>query len=402
MLQLAILGYGNIGAGVAKVLTAKKEMITARVGQEINIKYILDLRNFPGDPFEDKVIHDVNIIINDPEVALVVETMGGTRPAYDFVKAALLAGKNVSTSNKELVAKHGAELLKIAQEHNENFLFEASVGGAIPIIRPLNQCISGDEVLEITGILNGTTNFILTKMAREGSEFEDVLKEAQALGYAERNPAADIEGKDAARKIAILASMAYGKQVDSDSLYTEGVTNISATDMKYAKELGMSIKMFGMYRKTKEGVIVMVSPVIVGPGHPLYAVSDVMNGVLVRGDMTGELMFYGAGAGQLPTATAVVADVIDEAKHLGKNVQKPWSPEVLKVLDYRKLEHRFLVRIKGEFEAQREKIRAEFGQVKPLHVKEGEFAIVTEKMPEEVFEQKKEKLVGVVKKIRME
>lgn len=403
MLQLAILGYGVIGSGVAQVLAAKKNVIASRVGQEINIKYILDLRDFPEDPLGDKIVHNIDIILNDSEVSLVVETMGGTKPAYDYVKAALLAGKSVSTSNKELVAKHGAELLAIAQEKHINFLFEASVGGAIPIIRPLNECVSGDEVLEITGILNGTTNFILTKMEREGSEFEDVLKQAQALGYAERNPSADIEGKDAARKIAILASMAYGNQVEADEVYTEGITKISAIDMSYAKAFCMSIKLFGTCMKKGEELYVMVCPTLVDSSHPLYTVNDVMNGVLVRGDMTGELVFYGAGAGKLPTATAVVADVIDEAKHPKQTVMKPWNPQKIKIADYKKLEHRFMLRLKGNINDRRAELTAVLGEINQVisTVTEGEFAVLTEKMTEETLEHKLNQMDGVITKIRL-
>ncbi|MGN0299337.1 MAG: homoserine dehydrogenase [Lachnospiraceae bacterium] len=403
MLQLAILGYGTIGAGVAQVLLQKKQVVTAKAGQEIDIKYILDLRDFPGDPLEDKVIHDVNIILNDPEVSLVVETMGGTKPAYNFVKAALLAGKSVATSNKELVAKYGAELLQIAQEKQINFLFEASVGGAIPIIRPLNECISGDDVMEITGILNGTTNFILTKMAKEGLEFEDVLKQAQALGYAERNPAADVEGKDACRKIAILASMAYGYQVNEENVYTEGITKITAVDMQYAESFGLAVKLFGTCRKVGNEVYVMVCPMLVAPSHPLYAVNDVMNGVLVRGDFTGELMFYGAGAGKLPTATAVVADIVDEAKNLNKTVMKPWKAEALQVADYRRLEHRFMVRLQGNAQDRAEEIKEVFGTVTDIAatVAENEFAVLTDIMTEEKFEHKINQIDGLISRIRL-
>ena len=245
MLNVSVLGYGTVGSGVVEVLHTNKESIAKKAGQELNVKYILDLRDFPGDPFADKVVHDFNIIVNDPEVQIVVETMGGVKPAYDFVKACLEAGKSVCTSNKELVAKHGAELLAIAKDKNVNFFFEASVGGGIPIIRPINECVTGDVIEEISGILNGTTNYILSKMSTDGSDFDSVLKDAQDKGYAERNPEADVEGYDACRKIAILTSLAYGKQVDFEDIYTEGITKITDVDIKYAKALGASIKIFG-------------------------------------------------------------------------------------------------------------------------------------------------------------
>ena len=279
MIKVAIMGYGTIGSGVYEVLTGNRDKIAANVGQEVQVKYILDLRDFPGSPVEDKIVHDFQVIADDPEVQIVVETMGGLNPAYPFVKTCLEAGKNVVTSNKALVATHGTELLAIAREKQVNFQFEASVGGGIPIIRPLYECLMGEQIQEITGILNGTTNFILTKMDKEGASFDAVLKEAQELGYAERNPEADVEGYDTCRKIAILTAMATGKEVDFEDIQTEGITKITDVDFKYADKMGTSIKLFGTSRMNGDQVFAWVAPLMIGKSHPLYAVNDVFNGI---------------------------------------------------------------------------------------------------------------------------
>ena len=300
MVKVAIMGYGTIGSGVYEVLTGNRDKIAANVGQEVQVKYILDLRDFPGSPVEDKIVHDFQVIADDPEVQIVVETMGGLNPAYPFVKTCLEAGKNVVTSNKALVAAHGTELLAIAREKKVNFQFEASVGGGIPIIRPLYECLMGEQIQEITGILNGTTNFILTKMDKEGASFDAVLKEAQELGYAERNPEADVEGYDTCRKIAILTAMATGKEVDFEDIQTEGITKITDVDFKYADKMGTSIKLFGTSRMNGDQVFAWVAPLMIGKSHPLYAVNDVFNGIMVKGNMLGTSMFYGSGAGRLP------------------------------------------------------------------------------------------------------
>ena len=315
MINIAVLGYGTVGSGVVEVINKNHASINKRAGQEVNIKYVLDLRDFPGDPVEKVLVHDYNVIVNDPEVKIIVEVMGGIKPAYDFTKQALEAGKSVCTSNKELVAAHGAELLAIAKANKVNFLFEASVGGGIPIIRPLNQSLTADEITEITGILNGTTNYILSKMTDEGKSFEEVLKRAQEKGYAERNPEADVEGYDACRKIAILTSLALGKQVDYQDIYTEGITKITKTDIEYAKALHASIKLLGTSKWEDDGKIYsMVAPFMIDSDHPLGHVNGVFNGIFVNGNMLGDTMFYGKGAGKLPTASAVVADVIDALK----------------------------------------------------------------------------------------
>ena len=327
MIQIAVLGYGTVGSGVAEVLTRNQKIIDERAGEEIRIKYVLDLRDFPGDPIQEKIVHDYDIVVNDPEVRIVVEVMGGVNPAFDFVKRALEAGKSVCTSNKELVARHGVELLKIAREHHVNFFFEASCGGGIPIIRPMVTSLTGDKIDEITGILNGTTNYILSEMAAEDSEFDVVLKEAQDKGYAERNPAADVEGFDACRKIAILSSLAYGKYVDFEDIYTEGITKITSADIQYAKSWGASIKLLATSRIVDGRVYAMVSPVMLDANDPLYSVNGVFNAIFVHGNMLGDAMFYGSGAGKLPTASAVVGDVVDAARHPEGNGMMAWSEE---------------------------------------------------------------------------
>ena len=348
MIKVAVLGYGNIGSGVVQVLLKNKETIAKKAGDEIVPACVLDLRDFPGDVMEDKVVKDINLIPQNPEISIVVETMGGTKPAYAFVKACLEAGKHVATSNKELVAAHGPELLEIAKAHHVSFLFEASVGGGIPIIRPLVSSITSDAVTEITGILNGTTNYMLTKMSEDGLDYDAVLEDAQERGYAERNPAADVEGHDARRKIAILSSLAFGKYVDYEDVYTEGITKITSADFAYAKVLGSRIKLFGTSKKKDDGSIsTMVCPVMITNEHPLFAVNDVMNAILVRGESMGDLMFYGAGAGKLPTASAVVADVVNAARNPKITEIAPYEPGKMTVSDHLKSTHSYFVRVKG-------------------------------------------------------
>ena len=348
MIKVAVLGYGNIGSGVVQVLLKNKETIAKKAGDEIVPACVLDLRDFPGDVMEDKVVKDINLITQNPEISIVVETMGGTKPAYAFVKACLEAGKHVATSNKELVAAHGPELLEIAKAHHVSFLFEASVGGGIPIIRPLVSSITSDAVTEITGILNGTTNYMLTKMSEDGLDYDAVLEDAQERGYAERNPAADVEGHDARRKIAILSSLAFGKYVDYEDVYTEGIKKITSADFAYAKVLGSRIKLFGTSKKKDDGSIsTMVCPVMITNEHPLFAVNDVMNAILVRGESMGDLMFYGAGAGKLPTASAVVADVVNAARNPKITEIAPYEPGKMTVSDHLKSTHSYFVRVKG-------------------------------------------------------
>ncbi len=399
MIKIAILGYGTIGSGVVEVLDTNRESIAKRAGDEIEVKYILDLRDFPGDPMEGKVIHDYGIIAEDPEIQVVVEAMGGVEPAYTFVKRALLAGKSVTTSNKALVAKHGAELIAIAKEQGINFLFEASVWGGIPIIRPLNSSLTADEIQEITGILNGTTNYMLSKMTFEGLEFDDVLKDAQSRGYAEADPTADIEGYDACRKIAILTSLVCGQQVDFEEIYTEGITKITAADIRYAKAMGRAIKLLATSRKTEEGYCAMVAPFMLAQGHPLYNVNDVFNAIFVHGNVLGDAMFYGSGAGKLPTASAVVADIVDIAKHLHKHILISWSSRKLDLVDYKQAESRFFVRTTKE----KEEIQKAFGNVEFVEAEgiSGETGFLTEVMAEEAFAQKASVLGDILQRIRV-
>ena len=400
MVQVAIMGYGTIGSGVAEILDQNADQIKKGCGQDVALKYVLDLRDFPGSPVEDKIVHDFQVIEQDPEVSVVVETMGGLNPAYPFVKASLLAGKHVVTSNKALVAANGTELLAIAKEKNVKFFFEASVGGGIPIIRPLNQSLTADEIDEITGILNGTTNYMLTKMDTSGADYDAVLKEAQDKGYAERHPEADVEGYDACRKIAILTSLAYGMQVDYEDIHTEGITHITETDFKYAKAMNMGIKLLGTSRREEDGLFALVAPMMIAHDHPLYSVNDVFNAILVKGNALGDVMFYGKGAGKLPTASAVVSDVVDEVKHMGTHIMTIWQPQKLHLVEYTLYKSRFFVRAKNGTE---DKARVLFGNIAICHAEgvDGEYGFVTEPMTVGDFEEKKSQLDGFIARIFM-
>lgn len=352
MISVAIMGHGTVGSGVAEILTTHKQKLFKAVGEELYVKHILDLREFPDSPLADRFTKNFEDIVNDIEVRVVVEVMGGTNPAYDFVKRCLQAGKSVVTSNKELVAKHGAELLAVAKENNANFLFEASVGGGIPIIRPLSQCLVANEVDEIAGILNGTTNFIFGKMINDNMDFSDALKLAQDLGYAERNPEADIEGHDACRKICILASLAFGKHIYPDNVYTKGISEITLDDVKYADSLNHVIKLIGDVKKTEDGKLdIMVAPMLLSKDCILSDINDVFNGILVKGDCTGDVMFYGKGAGKLPTASAVVADVVDCAKHLKARKRIFWTDsDGSQVASYKDSKTAMYIRVAGKGE----------------------------------------------------
>ena len=404
MVNIAVMGYGTVGSGVVEVLNLNHSVITQRAGDEINVKYVLDLRDFPGDPIQEKIIHDFETIVNDPEILIVVEVMGGIEPAYTFVKRCLEAGKSVATSNKALVAKHGAELLSIARERNINFLFEASVGGGIPIIRALNSSMTADVIEEITGILNGTTNYMLTKMFYEGADYDEVLKEAQDKGYAERNPEADVEGYDACRKIAILSSLISGQQVDFEDIYTEGITKVSRKDMMYAKKMGMTIKLLASSKRHGNHLHAIVSPALLGKEHPLYNVDDVFNAVFVRGNVLGDAMFYGSGAGKLPTASAVVADVVDEVKHLHRNIMTMWKSEKLELLPIEDTSRRFFIRFRGTLQDLQEKVENCFGPGKVVSVPEleDEFGYMTELMTEGEYLKKAEEFPEIIHMIRAE
>ena len=403
MISIAVLGYGTVGSGVVEVLEKNKDVINQRAGDEISVKYVLDLRDFPGDPIQEKIVHDIDVIINDPEVQIVVEVMGGVEPAYTFVKRCLEAGKSVATSNKALVAKHGATLLSIAREREINFLFEASVGGGIPIIRALNSSLTADRIEEITGILNGTTNYMLTKMFYEGAQYDEVLKEAQDNGFAERNPEADVEGYDACRKIAILSSLISGHQVDFEDIYTEGITQITKEDMMYAKEMKMTIKLLASSKRDGDHLHAIVAPALLGNEHPLYSVNGVFNAVFVNGNMLGDAMFYGSGAGKLPTASAVVADVVDEAKHLHRNIMTMWKEEKLQLEDKADSKRRFFVRIKGDKEKLIPQLKESYGEIEVVNVPEleDEFGFVTPVMMEGDYETRsklyKEQIVHMIR-----
>lgn len=399
MINVAVLGYGTIGAGVVKVLQTNVESIEKKAGERIEVKKILDLRDFPGDPNEDKVVHDYKEIQEDKEIQVVVECMGGVEPAYTFVKTALLQGRSVATSNKELVAKHGAELIAISEENNCNFLFEASVGGGIPIIRPLNQCLTADVVEEISGILNGTTNYMLTKMEAEGVSFDEVLKEAQAKGYAELHPEADVEGYDACRKIAILTSLAFGKQLDFEDIHTEGITKITAEDFRYAQKMNKSIKLLGKSWTNEGRLYAMVCPMLLDNSHPLAGVKDVFNAIFVHGNMVDDVMFYGKGAGSLPTASAVAADVVECVRNLGKHLPIIWEKEKLTLDDFGSFERKYFVRMPADTSV--EAIEEAFGAVEMISVDSiDEKAFVTGIMNEKEYHKAADSLGTVINMIR--
>lgn len=399
MIQVAVFGYGTVGSGVVQVIDDNNELIAKRIGDKLNVKYILDLRDFPGDKNEAKVVHDVNIILDDPEVSIVCETMGGVKPAYSFTKSALEKGKSVCTSNKELVANHGPELIQVAKANNCNYLFEASVGGGIPIIRSMNTALAQEHLDKIMGILNGTTNYMLTKMSKEGASYDDVLKNAQDLGYAERNPEADVEGYDACRKIAILSSLMTGKNVNYEDIYTEGITKISTKDFEYAKKLGKSIKLIAMAENKETGLTAMVAPFMIGADHALNGVNDVFNAVYVTGNMLDDAMFYGRGAGKLPTASAVVADVIDCARNKNNWIPCIWDDEKVVLADVKDSVRKFFVRVSME---NRGSVLNQMGPITEVRICDEEFGFITAAMPEKDFDEKIKNIDGVLSVIRVE
>ncbi|MBR3762293.1 MAG: homoserine dehydrogenase [Lachnospiraceae bacterium] len=399
MVKVAIFGFGTVGSGVAEVLDENREEIKKRTGLDIEVKYILDLRDFPGSKYESKVIHNFEQIIEDPEVAICCETMGGKTFAYDYTKRALEAGKSVCTSNKELVEAHGPELIELAKAHGVSYLFEASVGGGIPIIRNIMSCLTADRIESITGILNGTTNYMLTKMDREGVTYAEILKKAQDKGYAERNPEADVEGHDAGRKIAILSSLMCGRNVAYEDLYVEGISSITSKDFAYAASLGRSIKLLGQSKMVGDKVFAMVSPCMVDAEHPLYMVNGVFNGILVRGNMLGDAMFYGRGAGKLPTASAVSADVVALAESLGEHIPCNWSNEPAQLASIEDEERQFFVRIKAD--SQAEAAGFEVSEYIELPQLPEEKAFITGMMTEKAFAECYEKLAGAISRIRL-
>ncbi len=399
MAKIAVLGHGVVGSGTVELFYKNKDSIIKKAGEDLDIKYILDIRDFPDSPYASKFTKNFDDILNDDEVTVVAEVMGGVDPAFRFVKSCLEKGKSVVTSNKELVAKKGAELLKTAAEHNCNFLFEASTGGAIPIIRPLHQCLAANDITAIAGILNGTTNFILTKMLNEQMDFNDALKLAQQLGYAEKDPTADIEGYDACRKICILSSLAFGKHVYPDWVHCEGITKITAEDSQYAESWGGAVKLIGSVKKTADGKILpMVRPAFVCYGNQLSHVSDVFNGIMVYGDAVDQVMFYGRGAGKLPTASAIVADIIDAVKMKGTSISQTWedSKDNSFIADYKDDVVSFYVRTSG---VSNETVSKVFGTVEYLS-REGqpaaESAFITPAMKERDFDAKLKELGGEI------
>ncbi len=375
-MKIAIMGFGVVGSGVGEVVTKNRDMLAKKCGEPIEIAHILDLRDFPDSPFKC-FTKDFNDILNDPEVGVVVETMGGVNPAYTFTKQLLLAGKQVVTSNKELVATHGTELLQIARERDINYFFEASVGGGIPIIRPMFSCLTAGEATDVFGILNGTTNYILTQMFQCGESFENALKSAQQKGYAEADPTADVEGFDTCRKIAILAALAFGKALDCKEISTEGITKITAEDVAYAEKLGYAIKLIGHSTKAEDGIYAAVFPAFVPKSNPLAGINDVFNGIIVKGEDLGDVMFYGRGAGKLPTANAVVADVVDAIKHKNVNIDIKWeeySPDFQSKGET--LKYAYYVRFSGTAPSN-----IPLGRIVAFSDKDNaEFAVLTEEM----------------------
>ena len=401
MAKVAVLGYGTVGSGVVEVLDTNANEVAKSAGEKIELKYILDLRDFPGDKHESQVVHDINIILDDPEVDVICETMGGIEPAFTFEKQALSKGKCVCTSNKELVAAHGPELVELAKENGVSYLFEASVGGGIPVLRSINDSLKHEKIDSITGILNGTTNYILTKMDKEGVGFATVLKKAQEKGYAERNPEADVEGYDACRKIAILSSLMSGKHVDYEDIYTEGITHISIEDFEYARALNMAIKLLAMCKRNENGFFTIVAPFLIPYEHPLANVNGVFNAINVHGNMLGDVMFYGKGAGKNATASAVVADVIDMVKHKGKHIEVNMNSEKAKLTSKDNAVRRFFVRVPESLKDQATELFGSDIDVVKRNSILGEFAFITDLISEKDFEEKLWKLDSVKGYIRM-
>ena len=400
MAKIAVLGYGTVGSGVAEVLDVNGEYVNDSAGEKIEIKYILDLRDFPGDKHESQVVHDFDVILSDPEVEVICETMGGIEPAFTFEKKALESGKSVCTSNKELVAAHGPELVELAKKNNVSYLFEASVGGGIPVLRSMNDSIRHERLDSITGILNGTTNYILTKMDQEGADFDSVLEVAQDKGYAERNPEADIEGHDACRKTAILASIMSGQFVKYEDIYTEGITKITGEDFEYARELGMAIKLLGSCKREDGKFFAMVAPFLIPSDNSLSNVNGVFNAIDVHGNMLGDVMYYGKGAGKKATASAVVADVIDMVRHKGKHIDWNLRNVPAEVAPINDDIRNFSVRCDAAAENSAKEL---FGDVKSVTSAKasGEFAFVTPEISEGEFAEKFGKLEGAKGYIRL-
>lgn len=393
MKNVAVLGFGTVGSGVVEVICEND--FTQKAGESISVKAILEIREFPDSPYNKLIVNDYEKILNAPEIDIIVETMGGVNPAYPFTKMALEKGKSVVTSNKELVSIHGAELLRIAKENGVSYLFEASVGGGIPIIRPISNCLAANEITEIMGILNGTTNYILTKMIKNGESFEDALADAQAKGYAERNPAADVEGHDTCRKIAILSALAYGKHIDSTNIKTEGITKITLKDVEYAESFDHVIKLIGSSKKVGDKVYAKVGPLMLPRGHALSEVDGVFNAILVKGSATGDVMFYGKGAGKMPTASAVVADVIDIVKHKGTGA--PFWDEGGELVEDSGDKIKLYIRLKATDKQHTESsVDAVFGKVKRIESGNDETVFITSALSEAELNSNISKLKGLI------
>lgn len=388
MAKIAVLGYGVVGSGTVEVFYKNKENLEKKAGEPLDIKYILDVRDFPDSPYADKFTKDFDVILNDPEVSVIAEVIGGLKFSYGYVKSALEAGKSVVTSNKELVAAKGAELLGIAKAKNVNFFFEASVGGGIPIIKPIHACLEANEIDEIAGILNGTTNFILTKMIRDGMDFDEALKIAQELGYAEHDPTADVEGIDACRKICILASLAFGRHIYPDNVHTEGITKVTLRDVEYMESFDAKIKLIGCARREDGGNIsIGVFPAVIKDESQLAGVNDVFNAILVRGDATGDVVFYGKGAGKLPTASAVVSDIISAVKHSDTSRSLTWADSDQSfVLPFERFNCANYIRLTAKnTDVTKAVVKAVYGDVEYLSSKnqpENELAFITSEMSE--------------------
>ena len=403
MIKAAVLGFGTVGSGVVELFDLNRSSVERRVPEGVEVKYILDLREFPDSPYADRVVHDFDIILNDPEIHVICETMGGKEPAYTFSRKALEKGISVCTSNKELVAAHGPELLRIAQENHCSYLFEASVGGGIPIIRPMNTSLAPERITQIIGILNGTTNYMMTRMEQEDISFEDVLKQAQDKGYAEKNPEADIEGRDACRKIAILSSLMCGKTVRYEDIPCEGISHITMTDVAYARSMGRAIKLLGISERDAEAgtFYVRTAPYMVPASHPLHGVEDVFNAVFVHGNLVDNLMFYGRGAGKFPTASAVVSDMLDCALHRGVTIQIRWTDETMELSDPATKSGRFFVRVDA---AQKDQAMSLFADCTPVRAEGApadDFAFTTGIMTEAAFAEKTAQLSGIRSTIRL-
>ncbi len=409
--KIAVMGFGVVGSGTVELLDKNKDVIKTRCGQEIEVKYILDLRDFPDSPYKNKLTKSFDDILNDPEITVVAELMGGKTFAYDYTKRLLQKGISVVTSNKELVATYGAELLKIAKENGCNYLFEASVGGGIPIIRPLHQCLAANRFSKIAGILNGTTNYILTKMIYDQKSFDEALAQAQSLGYAEKDPSADVDGHDATRKLCILGSLAFGKHIYPEYVHCSGIREITLDDVEYAENAGYAIKLIGLIENTDSGIVATVCPRLVSINNPLSGVNDVFNAIMVTGDAVGEVLFYGRGAGKFPTASAVVGDIIDAVKHKGKEIiSLNWSDSDSRefIRRYKTAPVRVYARIRAvNADRLKELITGLFGYVDFIprkHRSENELAFITPMMIEsEIDERLAEisKSAELKKKIRL-